>query len=127
MKNARILIVDDENDLLSALDAAFSAAGFSVFLAKDGIEGLGIALREKPDLILLDIRMPKMNGHKMLQELRKDPWGKMVKVLLLTNADDPTNITRGIELQSNDYLIKSQVSLEELVKQVKQHLAGYHD
>lgn len=122
---SKILVVDDEADLREALAAALTVAGHSVLAAKDGVEGLAAALSEHPDLILLDIKMPEMNGLKMLQELRKDAWGKTVKVLLLTNMDDPTNITFGIELGSNDYVIKSQKSLSDIVTLVKQHLAGY--
>jgi two-component system alkaline phosphatase synthesis response regulator PhoP len=126
MSNATILVVDDEKDLREALSISLESAGFTVTSATDGKEGLEKALDEKPNLILLDVVMPKVNGHQMLRELRKDAWGKNVPVLLLTNADDPANVTHGIELRSNDYIIKSQISLEEVVKKVKQHLAGYH-
>lgn len=102
-------------------------SGFDVLEAIDGESGLALALSSKPDLILLDITMPKMNGLQMLHTLRKDAWGKDVPVLLLTNADDPTHIVRGVELKSNDYLIKSQTSLETIVKTIRQQLMGYHN
>ena len=123
----KILIVDDEQDLRDALSVALGAAGFSTLTAADGETGLSVALAEKPDLILLDIAMPKMNGHQTLSRLRRDSWGKDVPVLLLTNYDDPANIVEGVELKSNDYIIKSSESLESIVKKVKQQLAGYHD
>ena len=63
----------------------------------------------------------------VLSVLRKDTWGKDVPVLLLTNSDDPANITQGFEHKSNDYIIKSNMSLEEIVKRMKQYLADYHD
>jgi two-component system alkaline phosphatase synthesis response regulator PhoP len=126
MSNAKILVVDDEKDLREALTTSLTTAGFTVVSATDGEEGLKKALNEKPNLILLDIVMPKVNGHQMLRELRRDAWGKKVPVLLLTNADDAENISKSVAFDGNDYIIKSQISLEDVVKKVKQHLAGYH-
>jgi len=127
MPNKKILVVDDEADLREALNAALTHAGFETITATDGEEGLAQALAHKPDLILLDIMMPKMNGHDMLNILRRDPWGRNVPVFLLSNLDDPKNITEGFERKSNDYIIKSSTSLESITKMVKQYLAGYHD
>lgn len=127
MAQKKILVVDDDTDLREALDTALTAAGYTSLTAKDGAEGLALALKEKPDLILLDIMMPNMNGHKTLSELRKDSWGKEVPVLFLTNFDDPTNISEGFGLKANGYIIKSNTSLESITTKVKQYLAGYHD
>ncbi len=127
MTEKTILIIDDEKDLRDALHTALAAASFKIIEADNGAEGLALALKYKPDLILLDIMMPKMNGHETLQKLRLDPWGKNVPVLLLTNFDDATNISKGVELKSDDYIIKSQESLSAIVKKVKQHITGYHD
>ncbi len=120
MTNRKILVVDDDTDLRETLKISMENSGFDVLEAIDGESGLALALSSKPDLILLDITMPKMNGLQMLHTLRKDAWGKDVPVLLLTNADDPTHIVRGVELKSNDYLIKSQTSLETIVKTIRQ-------
>jgi DNA-binding response OmpR family regulator len=127
MNTSKILVVDDEEDLREALRTSLTAAGCEVVVAKDGAEGLSQALSYKPDLILLDINMPNMNGHQVLRELRRDAWGKKVSVILLTNADDATNIAQGVGLEGDDYIIKSQTSLESITKKVKQYLAGYHD
>ena len=127
MNGKKILVVDDEQDLREALVTALTAVGLVGISASDGETGLALALSERPDLILLDIGMPKMNGHQVLAQLRKDPWGKNVPVLLLTNYDDPGNIAEGIELKSNEYIMKANESLESIVKKVKQYLAGYHD
>lgn len=127
MTNKKILVVDDDTDLRETLKISMENSGFDVLEAIDGESGLALALNSKPDLILLDITMPKMNGLQMLHALRKDAWGKDVPVLLLTNADDPTHIVRGVELKSNDYLIKSQTSLETIVKTIRQQLTGYHN
>ncbi len=122
-----ILIVDDEKDLRDALGAALRNAGFTVLEAIDGPQGVQLAELEKPDIILLDIMMPNMSGHQVLREIRMKPWGMRMKVILLTNSDDPGNISQGAELKSNDYIIKSQTSLEDIIKKVKQHLVGYHE
>ncbi len=120
----KILIVDDEVDLREALSGALTSAGFATITARDGEEAIKLALEHKPNLILLDIVMPNMNGHKALNEIRKDPWGKTVPVLFLTNSDDPANMIQGFGLKGNDYLIKSNTSLEELTKRVKMSLVG---
>ncbi len=127
MANKKILVVDDDTDLREALDTALKHAGFMSVTAPDGKIGLASALEHKPDLILLDIKMPTMSGHEMLSALRKDAWGKSVPVLLLTNYDDPKNITEGFGLNANDYIIKSNVSLGSIITKVKQYLAGYHN
>ncbi len=122
----KILIVDDEQDLRDALRTKLESAGYEVIEAIDGEDGYAKAELHKPHLILLDITMPKMNGHQVLNLLRQTPWGLHIHVLILTNADDPHNITQGVVLHSDDYIIKSQTSLEDILKRVKQHLAGYH-
>ncbi len=126
MEKQKVLVVDDENDLREALASAISSAGYQCFEAHDGEEGLSVALREKPDLILLDIMMPKVDGHEMLKRLRQDDWGKRVKVIQLTAREDAGSITKSIVEGSDDYIMKSGHSLEEIVKKVKQHLVGYH-
>ena len=126
-KAKKILVVDDEKDLRGALRTVLVASKFEVIEATNGVDGLALAESEHPDLILLDIMMPKMNGHEMLRELRKHPWGMHMHVLLLTNADDPANIAQGAVLRSDEYLIKSQTSLNTIVKKVKQHILGYHN
>ncbi len=127
MSQKKILIADDEIDLREALSTALSSAGYATVTAKNGAEALELALKEKPDLILLDIMMPDINGHETLNKLRKDDWGKSVPVLFLSNLDDATNIAQGFGLKGNGYIIKSNTSLEEITKKVKQYLAGYHD
>ncbi len=127
MSQKKILLVDDDNDLRSVLSDALETANFTILQAKDGEEGLMLALKEKPDLILLDIMMPKLNGHQTLKALRKDAWGKTAKVILLTSLDDATNVTEAVEQKSSDYIMKSNTSLEDIIKKIKQHLAGYYD
>ena len=127
MSKETILVVDDNSDLREALETALTNAGFTTVVAEDGVAGLEAALKYKPNLILLDIMMPNMNGHQMLGELRRDPWGKHAQVLFLTNLDDPKDIVESFERAGDDFIIKSNTSLKDIVTKVKQHLAGYVD
>ena len=121
MKN-KILIVDDEPMLLSALVDKFTREGFDVITAENGEEGLRSALRDHPDMILLDIIMPVMDGITMLFELRKDDWGKNVKVILLTNLSDP-GIPVSLNQNISEYLVKSDWKIADVVKEVTKKLA----
>lgn len=118
----KILIVEDELQLLNSLKIKIRHEGFTVFVAKDGAEGLRIALKNKPDLILLDVIMPKMDGIEMLKRLRRDAWGKDVPVILLSNDDDPDHIKETLKDNATDYLIKSDWRLEDIITKVKETL-----
>lgn len=116
-KKQSILIVEDEVSLRNALRDKFLREGFHVLEARDGEEGLEVALREHPDLILLDIVMPKMDGMTMLGKIRADAWGKNVKVIVLTNLSDV-----GIAYDTYDYLVKSDWKIDDVVARVRQRL-----
>lgn len=121
----RILIIEDEEMLLNALEEKLSSSDFTVLRAKDGQEGLKMALQEHPDLILLDIMMPKMDGLALLGKLREDEWGKKVPVIMLTNLSpdsDPT-LKAVIDNQPAYYLIKSDVKLEDVVEKANELLS----
>jgi DNA-binding response OmpR family regulator len=118
----KILIVEDEAPLRSALAEEFVDAGYTVFEAADGLEGLDVALREHPDIILLDQLMPKMNGVAMLKELRLDAWGSTVPVIMATNMSTTDTINEAIDAGANDYFIKSEVSVADILKLVEDRL-----
>jgi len=115
----KILIVDDDEAILKSLVYQFKKGGFLVVEAIDGEEGLKKALLEKPDIILLDILMPKKNGLEMLKDLRDDEWGKDVPVILLTNSSETDKVSEAVNLGVYDYLVKSDWKLEDVVKTVK--------
>lgn len=121
-KSKTILIVEDETDLREALRDKFEREDFTVFEAGNGEEGLVVATREHPDLILLDVMMPVMSGMAMFKQLRQDAWGKSVKVIMLTNLNDAENIAGAMEQGSYDYFIKSDWKIEDLVEKVKEKL-----
>ena len=120
----KILIVEDEDSLLSALVDKFLKAGYRVVTARDGEEGLTVALREQPDLILLDIVMPKMDGIALLRQLRDNSWGQGVPVILLTNLTDSKKIGEGIDSNAETLLVKSDWKIEDVVGKVKDKLRG---
>ncbi|MBZ9578556.1 response regulator [Patescibacteria group bacterium] len=122
VKNKTILVVEDDVSTLRALVDTFTSEGFHVLKAKNGEEGLKLALKEHPDLILLDIIMPKMDGMTMLKKLRKDEWGKNVRVVILTNLSAAEKTAEALESRVYDYFIKTNWTLEKLVKRVKERL-----
>ena len=120
MTKKKILIVDDEAPLSKVLKDKFESTGFEVLTAKNGEEGLMKAVTQKPDLILLDIVMPRLDGMTMLKKLREDEWGKGVEVILLTNLSDNDKVRQALKNNVYDYLIKSNWKLEDLVIKVKE-------
>lgn len=121
-----ILIIEDEASQRKALAEKFTREGFMVLEAKDGVQGLAVALEAQPDLILLDIVMPKMDGMTMLKKLRKkSAWGKTVPVILLTNLSaDSEEINKGIaENEPAYYLVKSDWSIGDVVAKVRERLS----
>lgn len=118
----KILIVEDEFALRDTLKEVLLHEGFSVSAATDGEEGLALALREHPDLILLDIILPRMDGITMLKKLREDAWGKGVKVILLTNVDTTKEVAAAIEQGAYEYLVKSDWKIEDVVAMIKKEL-----
>ncbi|MFA6193865.1 MAG: response regulator [Parcubacteria group bacterium] len=118
-----ILIIEDELPMLKALSDKFALEGFEILEAKDGEEGLKAATSKKPDLIILDIFMPVMNGKVMFEKLRADEWGKTVPVIILTNLNpDDKTLDALMKNGPSYYFIKSKWKLEELVEKVKKEL-----
>ena len=118
----KILIVEDETSLRKALVGKLSREGFSALEAVNGKEGLAIALKEHPDLILLDIIMPVMDGITMLEKLRTNQWGQEVPVVILTNLSDSKTLADALRYGSHDYLVKTNWQISEVVKLVKTKL-----
>lgn len=121
-KEKSILIVDDEEDLRGVLEQKFTDEGFVVHTAKNGKEAIEVALKNKPDMIVLDIVMPEMNGFEMLSELQKDEWGKNVPVIFLTNSSSLETISKAVEFSSAEYIVKTDIGLDEIVKRVKERM-----
>ena len=116
--SAKILVVDDENDLVELLDYNLKKEGYSVLLAGDGISALAIAAKELPDLVVLDIMLPGMQGLDVLRELKKKPETQAMPVILLTAKSEELDKVLGLELGADDYMTKP-FSPRELVARVK--------
>lgn len=118
-----ILIVEDDRALSLTLKDNFEKEGFNIILAKDGVEGLKFALEQKPDLILLDIVMPNMDGMTMMRRLREDVRGKKVPIILLTNLEADDAIMKGvIRDEPSYYLVKANWKMEDVIEKVKERL-----
>ena len=119
-----VLVVEDDALISEALQDGLKNAGFEVIAAKNGQEGLDLAVAKHPDLVLLDLMMPKKNGHEMLDELRKDKWGATVPVTVLTNATDNVDVFRATQHGRTNYAIKSSMKLESIIEMVKSRIAA---
>jgi two-component system response regulator/two-component system chemotaxis response regulator CheY len=125
-KKTKILIVEDEEIVRKTYADELRDEGFSVLMANNGRDGLELALREKPDLILLDILMPIMNGLTMMDKLReKDLYGKSVPIILLTNlsASEEEIMKAVTKNEPAYYLVKSDWDLSQVVEKIKERLA----
>lgn len=118
-----ILVVEDELPMLEALAIKLNDRGYKVFKAMDGEQGLALANRHHPDLIIIDILLPKKDGLSMMRDLRQTAWGKQTPMILLTNvvADDAMD-KQILELQPAYYLEKAAWSLEKVMEKVEQAL-----
>jgi DNA-binding response OmpR family regulator len=121
----KVLVVEDDTTLLSALRTALETAGFEVLEAKDGAAGVAVTSAEHPDIILLDILMPVMDGWEMLRQLRESgEWGKCVPVVILTNlsADEDEQIRKVAELGPSYFMVKADWKLDDVVDKVHEIL-----
>lgn len=117
-----ILFIEDESALQKTVGEALSQEGYRVVAALDGEIGLRLAKEKHPDLILLDLIMPKLNGFEVLKKLKGDFATKETTVIVLTNLEGVADIDKAIELGATTYLVKTQYSLEELVQKIKQNI-----
>lgn len=120
---AKLMIVEDDSALRDIYSTRFQAEGFEVVTAADGEMALTVAVKEKPDLIVLDVMMPKISGFDVLDILRATPETKDCKIVMMTALSQESDIERGKALGVDEYLIKSQVTLTDAVERVKQVLA----
>ena len=115
---SKIMVVEDDASLREIYSIRITAEGYEVVSAGDGEEALAVAVREKPDLILSDVMMPKISGFDMLDILRSTPETANIKVIMMTalSADDQRQ--RGERLGANRYLVKSQVGIEDVINAI---------
>ncbi len=118
----KILLVEDDDALASVYTTRLDAEGFSIKRVPNGEEALSATLAFKPDLILLDVMMPKVSGFDVLDILRNTPETANVKVIMLTALSQESDKQRAMDLGVDDYLVKSQVVIADVVDKIRQHL-----
>lgn len=122
-KTINILIVEDDVFLADLYKTKFALEGFKVSVAYDGEKGLDLAKKLLPDVILLDLVLPKISGFDILNALKADSASKNIPIILLTNLSQKTDVERGLKLGANDYLIKAHFMPSEVVEKIKKLVA----
>ena len=121
-QNKTILIAEDEQQLLNGLGDSCERLGLKVVRTSNGAIALEEALKAHPDMIILDLMMPIMDGISMLKKLREDQWGRTVPVLVWSNSRDPGRETSVRELGVDDFFVKSDLTFREFAKQIGEKL-----
>ena len=118
-----IVLVEDDTFLANIYKTKFEMEGFKVIVAENGVDGLEEVKKRKPDIVLLDILLPKMDGFAVLKHIKEDESIKHIPVILLTNLGQKDDVEKGLELGAVDYLIKAHFKPSETVDKVKKALA----
>ena len=121
-RKRKILLVEDDTALASVYRSRLELEGFDVCEANNGEYALSLAVSEHPDLILLDVMMPKISGFDVLDILRNTPETTNIRVIMLTALSQPKDKERAEQLGVDDYLVKSQVVIGDVVERVRYHL-----
>lgn len=115
----KILIVEDEDILLKVLEEKFKRAGFDVASATNGADVFPLAKKFYPDIVLLDLILPKKNGFQVLKELKSDADLSAVPVIVLSNLGQDEEIKKALEIGATDYMVKTQHPINEVIEKVK--------
>lgn len=119
-----VLVVEDEDFLVRALKDNLVSEGYSVSVATDGEMVFAELKKKVPSLILLDLLLPKKNGFDVLKEIRQSPEWQLIPVVILSNLGEDSEIKRALELGANDYFVKSQHPIQEVIEKVREYLQG---
>lgn len=118
-KRTKILIIEDEPLLLTCLND-YLLRQYDVLAAMDGVTGLQIMYEELPDLVLLDLMLPRMDGFEVLENAKKDPVLKDIPVVILSALSSDKNIKRGLALGADKYLVKPEVDLKKVLRTIEE-------
>lgn len=118
----KILLIEDEAALQKTFGDVLGQEGYNVVGAMDGETGLKMAKTEKPDMILLDLVLPKMHGFEVLKQLKEDEETKDIPIIVLTNLEAMGDVEKALELGATTYLVKASYTLEEVVQKIKKAL-----
>ena len=121
---ARILLAEDDRILRKAGEVTLKKKGYVVVVAVDGADAVEKALAEKPDLILLDVMMPKLDGFEVLARLKAAPQTRDIPIIMLSNLSQESDVLRAVEGGAREYLVKSNLGPEQLAARVAEALAG---
>ncbi len=121
---ARVLLAEDDRFLRKAAETALKRQGFTVLPAVDGEEALRMARAETPDIVLLDLIMPKLQGFEVLRSLKADPATAKIPVIILSNLGQESDVKQAMEAGAAGYFVKANLSLQDLVKRVGEVVGG---
>lgn len=122
MQKIKIALVEDDSFLANMYETKLNLEGFEVKKALDGEAGVALIREEKPDVILLDILLPKLDGWEVLKSVKKDAAVKDIPVILLTNLGQEEDVQKGLDLGAVDYLIKAHFVPQEVIEKIKEVL-----
>jgi len=118
----KILFVEDDNNLVQSLKGVAKQEGFQFISAFDGERGAELAKKEEPDLILLDLILPKKSGFDVLKEIKANEKLAKIPIIILTNLEDGKDLEKALSLGANTYLVKTNYSMEEVMRKIKELL-----
>ncbi len=118
----KILIVEDEDIIIDLLEKKLIQEGYEVSTAHDGEEGLKIMKEVKPDIVLLDIVMPKKSGYEVMEEMSKDPELNKIPIIIISNSGQPVELDKAKELGAKDWLIKTEFDPNEVAEKVRKQI-----
>lgn len=118
----KILLVEDEELIQKLLQRRLGAEGFEVMSAKDGQEGLAAMRQTRPDVVLLDIVMPRKNGFQVLEEMQKDENLRNIPAIIISNSGQPVELDRAKQLGAKDWLIKTEFDPQEVTEKIRKQL-----
>lgn len=121
-KPKKVLLVEDEELIITLLQRKLEKEGYKVSVARDGIEGMEKMREAEPDLVLLDIVMPRMGGFEVIEEMRKDKELRIIPIIVISNSGQPVELDRAKRLGARDWLIKTEFDPKEVLNKVKKQI-----
>ena len=115
----KILIVEDDPFILEMYRAKLASIGYKILVARDGLEGMELVKKDKPNLVVLDIVLPGMGGFEILRALKRDSQLKKISILVLTNLEEKKDMEKGFKLGADDYLVKSYFTPTEVISKIE--------
>lgn len=118
----KVLIVEDEQIILDLLQKKLIREGYETLVAKDGDEGLRVMRQNRPDIVLLDIIMPKVGGLEVMAEMQKDPELKKIPIIVISNSGQPVEIDKAQALGARDWLVKAEFNPQEVIEKIEKQI-----